>query len=197
MKEGIKKEIIDRTSDAIKQPLYQVADKFAKPVISLYLIQNDLKEILDCLINAEIYIDKDNLLVSSLWKNAIITYGKIFAKSDDGFTSLEKSDCIPEIHTETHDKLISLRNSYIAHRGNNEVENSMLLTYQKQENGIVRFQYTIPTAIQVGHLIGEIQKVKNLITYLEENIEIKLNKKLKGIDNLLWKEIEKVKLLKS
>jgi hypothetical protein len=190
MKDGIEKEIIERTKQEIKQPLYQVTDKFAKPTISLYLIQTDLEQINDCLTKAESYLNKDDLLVISLWKNAVVTYGKIFAKSNDGFTSLEKSDCISEKHLEIHDELISLRNSFIAHRGNNGVENSMLMAYEKRENGFISFEYTIPTAMQIGHLINDIELIKDLISELKTIVENKLNKKLKGIDTLLWKELE-------
>lgn len=197
MKEGIEKEIINRTKQEIKEPLYQITDKFAKPAISLFLIQSDLKEITDCLTKAESYINQDNFLVSALWKNAIIIYGKIFAKSNDGFTSLEKSDCISEKYSKTHDELISLRNSFTAHRGKNEVENSMLLTYEKRENGFINFEYVIPTAIQIGHLISDIDMVKDLLSGLEKTVEKKLNKKLKGINTLLWKELEKAGKLKT
>jgi uncharacterized protein YutE (UPF0331/DUF86 family) len=196
MKERIDKEIVRRTKEEIKQPLYQITDKFAKPAISLYLIQNDIEEIANCITKAEGYIDKDELLVSSLWKNAVVTYGKIFAKSDDGFTSLEKSDCISEKYLEIHNKLIALRNSFIAHRGENEVENSMLLTYEKRENGFISFEYTIPTAMKIGHLINDIELVKSLISELKTKVENKLNKKLKGIDTLLWKELEKAGKIK-
>lgn len=196
MKDGIEKEIVRRTKEEIKKPLYQITDKFAKPAISLYLIQNDLTLIANCLTKAESYVDKDELLVSSLWKNAVVTYGKIFAKSDDGFTSLEKSDCISDKYLKVHNELISLRNSFIAHRGDNEVENSMLLTYEKRENGLVNFEYTIPTAIQIGHLINDIDVIKDLISELKTIVENKLNKKLKGIDTLLWKELEKAGKLK-
>jgi hypothetical protein len=196
MKKGIEKEIIKRVKQEINQPLYQITDKLAKPAISLFLIQNDLQEIRDCLKEVENYVDKNNLLVKALWKNAVISYGKIFAKSDDGFTSLEKLDCISEKYEKIHDKLISLRNSFIAHRGYNEVENSMLLTYEKRENGLISFEYTIPTAIQVGHLISEIDIVKELILELSKLVEKKLHKKLKGIDTILWKELEEARKLK-
>ena len=196
MKDGIEKEIVRRTKEEIKKPLYQITDKFAKPAISLYLIQNDLIQISDCITKVESYVDKDDLLVSSLWKNAVVTYGKIFAKSDDGFTSLEKSDCISDKYLKIHNELISLRNSFIAHRGDNEVENSMLLTYEIRENGFVNFEYTIPTAIQIGHLINDIDVVKDLISELKTIVENKLTKKLKGIDTLLWKELEKAGKLK-
>lgn len=197
MKEGIEKELIERAKLEVKEPIYQIIDKFSRPAISLYLIQNDLKEIGECLTKAEKYIGKDNLLVTALWKSAIVTYGKIFTKSDDGFTSLEKKDCIIEEFSTLHEELILLRNSFTAHRGKNEIENSMMFTYEKRENDSVSFEYIIPTALKVGHLISEIDKVKELIIELEKIVEQKLNKKLKGIDNMLWKELEKLGKIKT
>jgi hypothetical protein len=189
MKEDIEKEIVERTEKEIKKPLFQITNKFAKPAISLYLIQTDLEQITDCLTKAEGYVNQEDLLVSSLWKNVVVTYGKIFAKSDDGFTSLEKSDCISEKYLEIHNELIRLRNSFVAHRGDNEVENGMLLVYQKQENGFISFEYTIPTAVRIGRLVNSIDLIKDLISELKTTVEKKLNKKLIGIDSLLWKEL--------
>lgn len=196
MKEGIEKEIVSWAKEEIKQPFYRITDKFAKPAISLYLIQSDLEEISNCITKAEGFIDKDELLLRSVWKNAVVTYGKIFAKSKDGFTSLEKSDCISEKYLDIHNELIALRNSFIAHRGDNEVENSMLLAYEQKENGFVGFEYTITTATQIGHLTNDIELIKGLISDLKIIVENKLNKKLKGIDTLLWMELVKAGTVK-
>lgn len=197
MQKEIKRFIVNQAKKEIKKPLYQISDRFAKPVISLYLIKNDLDEIMYCLNRVGDYIDKENELVSALWKNAIVTYGKIFTKSDDGYTSLEKKDCINNDKIELHDELIRLRNSYIAHRGNNDIENCLLLMYEKRENGHVSFEFTIPTAIQIGHIVKEIDDVKELINDLHNKVDVKLHKKLSDIDKMLWNKLFDKGIVKS
>lgn len=153
----------------------------------LYLIQNDLKEILDCLRQIEKPNKKNSIVISALWKNVIISYAKKFTKSDDGYSSLEKRDCIKHDQLELHEKIMNLRNSFIAHRGENDIEKSLLLLYEEErENGQITLEFVIKWAFKVSHLIDEI---KQLVGDLMQIVETKLRKKIEGMDTRLMKEL--------
>ena len=125
----------------------------------LYLIQNDLKEISDCLRQIEKPNKKNSIVISALWKHVIISYAKNFTKSDEGYSSMEKRDCIKHDQIELHEKIMNLKNSFIAHRGENNIENSLLLLYEeKRENGQITLGFVIKLAFKGSHLIDEIKQ---------------------------------------
>ena len=55
-------------------------------------------------------------LIKSLWFSAIVLYGKCYASAEGRKVKLERSN-LPDEHLEIHDKIITLRNTIVAHAG--------------------------------------------------------------------------------
>lgn len=165
----------------------------AIPLISLHLIQLDIVKAIESIKKTIILfklksVEVDDLIISSLWMQAVSCYAKAFTKSEDGFSKLEaqfyfKSDRALNIHEE----LMTLRNSYIAHRGNNEFEKSLFVVSIDKSN--ITRTYIFPTILKKGHYFKNYKSKLKHLEHLEKVINNQLQKKLKAIDSIIVKNI--------
>ncbi|OBW39568.1 hypothetical protein AB670_04109 [Chryseobacterium sp. MOF25P] len=193
MNEELNKEIIKKYNELNRRQHIRISDKFAKRAISFKLILIDLDTILDCFEIITTSQNKEELVLNSVWNNIIITYGKIFTKSKNGFTSLVEQHCIKTEYKNIHNELRDLRNKFIAHREDNEIENCLLLVAENRNNGKVGFEYHLPVVVQASPLIKDLNLLKDLILDLKNYANARLQESLKKIDDRLWSEIEKIK----
>ncbi|MGG7437384.1 hypothetical protein ACQ7CU_04815 [Chryseobacterium arthrosphaerae] len=193
MGEELNKEIIRQYNQINKQQHLRISDKYSKRATSLKLIIIDLHTILECLDRIRQTEKQDEIILNSLWNNLIVTYGKIFTKSKNGFTSLVKNQIIKSEYEKIHDELIDLRNKFVAHREDNEIENALLLISEYRNNGNVAFAYHLPVVMQTSSPIKDLELLYNLINDLEKTINEKIYENLKKIDDKLWEEIREIR----
>jgi hypothetical protein len=108
---------------------YEIPADRAKKIISWYLISKDIQEMIDCMTPATVFgkVKKVNpLLITGMWEKLLITYGKIFSASKDGYSTLNIK-FVDNCDLVLHNKLIGIRNSYLAHRGKNDYEHYTLI----------------------------------------------------------------------
>src|SRR5437868_15366020 len=100
MEEELKKKLLKLfIKKGDKRKIYEVIPERAKPLTSLYLISQDLNVVLQSIQKAERLsriksIKIDQLIIAALYEKAIMTYGKVFLKSEDGFSKLEVKEYI-------------------------------------------------------------------------------------------------------
>ncbi|MNY09864.1 hypothetical protein D3C86_1428050 [compost metagenome] len=135
----------------------------------------------------------DEIIINSLWNNAIVTYGKIFTRSKNGFASLVMKQCIKDEFVDIHSEVIDLRNQFVAHREENEMETGVLLVGQHKKNGFVGFEYHLPVVMKNASPIKDILIFKRLINDLENYVNERLIENLQKIDERLWAEISDIK----
>jgi hypothetical protein len=97
---------------------YVIPMDLAKPILNYQSIRHDLtvsKEAAIILMQPNL----DQTIMSSLWHSIIILYGKCFVSSKNS-VKLESSSCFSQGHTKllkTHNDLMELRHTFVAHRG--------------------------------------------------------------------------------
>jgi len=162
---------------------YEIDNVIAKPIISLHLILLDIEEMIGCMDNI-ILLGKvknaNNLIVSALWEKAIISYGKIFSKSNDGFSSIESSTYFKnDGDIMRHNMIIDTRNNYIAHRGYNDFEyNIMVLDVVGTEEECY-MEFSVPSLRKVGDYFNPntVRKhFRNLSKKVKRQLALKRNK---------------------
>ena len=190
----IKDKIIELVKEQEKRQIFEVDMKLAKPIISLWLIQTDIEQIIDTVKKVVTLskLDKikvDEIVISGLWQKTIVTYGKLFTKSEDGFSTLEQSEYIKTIEDKNlHDKLMDIRHSYIAHRGLSDFENCLLLAILDKTEENCSFEYTFPSANRIGNYLkdDEIQIMLNFLNRLHKMVYDKLQAKISKLDKKIW-----------
>jgi len=110
----------------------------------------------------------------------IISYGKIFSKSNDGFSTLEATFYFKEEKDKLlHQKIINIRNSYIAHRGYNDFEYNTFLLDLVGTDQKCYVEISAPGLKKVGHFIEPIimrRYLKNLYKKVIRQLALKRDK---------------------
>jgi|GEM_PF-4809288 len=194
---NIKDNILKIVSGYDKQRKFVVNEQLSKQARCYWLIYHDIEIIEECL-NEIISIDEDSnqdLIVSALWQMAIMTYGKIFTNSEDGFIKLEYKIYIKdESFLNLHGHLIKLRNSFIAHRGENSFEKTLLIASLEQTNERSYFDYSFPTALKTGNYLDkdEMKVFMLLLNSLKEQLGTIIKIKVQKLDNFLRKKMKEL-----
>lgn len=196
--EELEKKIIKSFRGNDKRELFIVNERLSKKACSYALILIDIEIIETCLEKVIELIDKNetqDIITSALWQRAIMTYGKIFTNSKDGFTRLEYDKIISdEKQLELHHKLIDIRNSFIAHRGKNDFEKTLLVaTLNKTKEGCF-FEYSFPTALLIGHYLSEeeLLTLKSLLRTLNDKVNAIAIDKVDRVDRFLHLQINNI-----
>lgn len=162
----------------------------AKKSVSYMLIREDLlfiREACTRLIDCKMAEHQDKLLITALWQSIIVTYGKCFTENDGGFSRLTKDIIKSNQFCDTHDRLMDLRHSFVAHRDDSEKE--MGFIYMRlPANGELTNQteFRIQSSKQWSPGIEEAQQYLELFDSLIEAVMEKINKQTqKAHDALL------------
>jgi len=157
---------------------YEYTGKKRKPIISLYLIAQDLAEIMGWLQSAILFGKIKNApqpTISLLWEKIIISYGKNFTQSDDGFSKLEASAYFEEVDELIfHNEIMTARNSYVAHRGHNDFEYHTLLVSLAGTEEKCYVEISVPTLKKTGHYFDP-QKMRKYLKALSKKVIIGLH----------------------
>jgi hypothetical protein len=165
---------------------YEIPTDQAKKLISWYLISKDIQEMMDCMSLATTFgkVKKvDPLLISGMWEKLLITYGKIFSASKDGYTTLNVK-FVDNDDLVLHHKLIAIRNSYLAHRGENDYEHHTLIASLAGTETNCKIEFLVPEVKMIGHYENPVlvrqylkrlkKKVDKQLTFKREKLEQEL-----------------------
>lgn len=151
--------------------------KFSKDCLSI-LLAKDIEHI--SIIQPDVRPPEELTIVFSLLKSAIISYGRTFNTSEANRVQLHAQifKCIDD--TNTHNEIIALRNSYIAHAGISEfekIETRVSLDPERQKNP--QIYSTIRYAI--NFVPDKLKKYIDLINKVLIYVQNQLDKKGKTI----------------
>lgn len=173
-----------------------VPSSMSKQITSYMLIREDL---LFVKTNAQLLLDskkkrpRNEHTEETLWYSLIILYGRCFSNATKGQkVKLDKKDFfnISDEVLITHNKIIDIRNNFIAHRGDNE--NEIPIVYVKIPRGEIPEEYNVEFEIVSTRYVTEssrfLEQIINLVHFLIPKIKIKIDKcgerLKKGISNL-------------
>ena len=169
---------------------YEVPPDQAKKLISWYLISKDIQEMIDCMTLATAFGKIKNLnplLISGVWEKLLITYGKIFSASKDGYTTLnvkfvDNGDLV------RHNKLIAIRNSYLAHRGENDFEHHTLIASVAGTEVNCKIEFLVPEVKIIGHYENPVL-VRQYLKRLKKKVEKQLAYKKEKLERTLYADL--------
>ena len=182
-----------------------VPTSMSKQITSYMLIREDL---LFVKTNAQLLLDskkkrpRNEHTEETLWYSLIILYGRCFSNATKGQkVKLDKEDFFninDEILLITHNKIIEIRNNFIAHRGDNE--NEIPIVYVKIPRGEIPEEYNVEFEIVSTRYVTEsslfLEQIIDLVDFLIPKVKTKIDKcgerLKKGIFNL---DIELLKKL--
>lgn len=198
MNQELEKQVLDIIKSETDAQLWTIGEdaKLRMPIISYQLIINDLQIAVDSIKKAVILTEKfeklDDLIVSALWTQAIMRYSRCFKKSDDGYSSLEPEKYIVSNRSKTfHSTLISIRDSFLAHRGKNDFEHHMVVaTLLKKSKRSYQFNFQVPSLHIQGHFIKNHKSIIKHIETLQRRVSFTLDKKCRALDRIVWNEIK-------
>jgi hypothetical protein len=193
MKEEFEKALLKATKRNDGSLRFKVVDQKAKPIISLWLISQDIVEMIACLdrmVKVQKIKEIDKLIPTSLWEKMIVSYGKIFSNSNSGFSKIEAKHYFTSARSvDIHKKLIDIRNSYLAHRGYNEYEYSIMVMDLVEKSGKNSFEFSFPSLKQIGHYNKNHKSILRHLKMLRKQVEKNLNGKIKKLQNFILDEI--------
>jgi hypothetical protein len=126
------------------------------------------------------------VLANAMFKNSILSYAKCFSSSGTGKISIDANEIFknnPTFRT-LHNKLMEMRNKYIAHNDNNDFEFAMVL--QKKEANEITLSHTVTYETPVA----DFEKYFKLFDYCTNFIIEQVNKKADKIEKRLGTKIK-------
>lgn len=128
-------------------------------------------------------------IMTALWKSGIVTYGKCFTNSNDGQSKLEIKDCFidHEYFIGIHNSLISIRNGFIAHRGDNEFEDTVMIMKvdPKNPNDTTYDMKSFRAGTSSFHNLVD---YLNVIEHLQQYVELRNQKQIQKIHDRIYSD---------
>lgn len=174
-----------------------VPSSMSKQITSYMLIREDLlfvKKNAQLLLDSKKQTPRNEHTEETLWYSLIIIYGRCFSNATKGQkVKLDKEGFFnksDETLLVTHNKIIDIRNNFIAHRGDNE--NEIPIVYLKIPRGEISEDYGMEFEIVSTRYVTEnslfLEQTINLCDFLLPKVKLKIDKcgeKIKkGISNL-------------
>lgn len=148
---------------------------------------------------ARLYIERTEQLahphlmqtIEEIWgvllafRGAIISYAKCFTKTGPGKIKLEERDVFagrPEL-VDRHRRIIDLRNKYVAHSDDNEMESTSIEPMETQTELVIRLQYG------VSFPFDRMYELRELIKHLDGHVADGLEKLVRRIERQIGKPV--------
>jgi hypothetical protein len=119
------------------------------------------------------------------FRGAIISYAKCFAKAGPGKIKLEEKYVFankPEL-VDQHRRIMNLRNQYVAHSDNNEMERTSIETIDTADELVIHLQYGL------SFPFDRMYELRELLKHLDGHVADGLGKHVKGIERKIGKPI--------
>lgn len=125
------------------------------------------------------------LVAQSLFRTAIICYGKCFASAGAGRITLDKKQVFKgekELRV-AHEHMIDIRNSFAAHNDNNNIDIAVIATKENTREILIKHTYTLATPL------NEYNNYRSVISHCSEYVVLGINKYLDRLQRDLGKTI--------
>jgi hypothetical protein len=119
------------------------------------------------------------------FRGAIISYAKCFAKTGSGKIKLEVKEVFvnrPEL-VDKHRRIMDLRNKYVAHSDDNEMESTAIEPVDTPTELVIRLDY------EVSFSFDRMYELRELIKYLDGHVADGLEKHVKRIERQIGKPV--------
>jgi hypothetical protein len=119
------------------------------------------------------------------FRGAIIAYAKCFASAGKGKIRLEKATVFaanPELMAQ-HQRIIDLRNKYVAHSDDNEMERTSIDTSDTPSELVIRLSY------EVSFPFDRMYELRELIKHLDQYVADGLGRHVKAIERQIGKPV--------
>lgn len=129
---------------------------------------------------------EESILAHGMFKNFILSYSKCFSSKGKTKISLDPNEIFSsrkDLKT-VHEKIMKARNSYVAHNDENEYDISIAMTHESQNEITLAQTYTIMTPL------SDYKDFRETLEYCEEQVTIKVNKKVDKIQASVGKIIK-------
>jgi hypothetical protein len=191
----LKNKIIKAAYPSLENCIMEVSNelKLSKPTITLQLILNDINKALNSIekaVKLSQINNIDDLIITGLWQQAIMSYCRCFRNSEDGFSTLNPKLYLKSLRAyKIHADMMTIRDSYIAHRGNNEFENVVFLTKPSYKNGKYYFEFSILSANRQGHYFSSYKTIVKHMLMIRKKVEKRLKLKIKIVNKVISDKI--------
>lgn len=183
---------------------YAVPNIFSRKLGSLMLIREDIllaKDAVNKLIGfKQQRIDNpetqpDEIIESSLWYSTIIQYGHCYTENKGGHSRLEVNEIFTlpadQTHKDTHDEIMDLRHSFIAHRDDTEYEQAVVVMQVPKAGGDDEtIGFKIKAAKTFSPSIESLNKYIQLFDFLLPKIGDKIQKQADKTRDGLFKNLD-------
>ena len=119
------------------------------------------------------------------FRGAIISYAKCFAATGPGKIKLDEKEVFakrPEL-VDKHRRIMDLRNKYVAHSDDNEMESTSFEPIDTATELIIRLEYG------VSFPFDRMYELRGLIKHLDGHVADGFEKKVKGIERKIGKPV--------
>ena len=183
---------------------YAVPNIFSKKLGSLMLIREDIllaKDAVNKLIEFkqqridEPQTQPDEIIESSLWYSTIIQYGHCYTENKGGHSRLEVNEIFTlpadQAHKDTHDEIMELRHSFVAHRDDTEYEQAVVVMQVPKAGGDDdKIRFGIKSAKTFSPSIDNLSNYIQLFDFLLPKIDEKIQKQADKTRDGLFKNLD-------
>jgi hypothetical protein len=119
------------------------------------------------------------------FRGAIISYAKCFAKAGSGKIKLEEKNVFAKRQelVDQHRRIMDLRNQYVAHSDDNEMESTSIEPIETPTELVIRLQYGL------SFPFDRMYELRELIKHLDGHVADGLEKHVKGIERQTGKPV--------
>ena len=180
--------LLEKIKDLDKDYFKVIVPTILSKTLSTYMLMQEdflfVKQNAELLVNCKKINPRNEHLEENLWYSLISLYGRCFTNAahskkpnlsiNDVFKGLAETNII----LQTHLKLFEIRNTFIAHRGDNGNEYPIVyLKIPKNKNEYDDdFSFEIVSNRYSTESVEFLNNVSNLIDFVLKNIEIKIQK---------------------
>jgi hypothetical protein len=119
------------------------------------------------------------------FRGALIAYAKCFVRTGSGKIKLEEKTVFakrPEL-IDPHRRIMDLRNTYVAHSDDNEMESTSMEPIDTPSELVIRLQYGL------SFPFDRMYELRELIRHLDAHVANGLRKHVKGIEQRIGKSV--------
>ena len=183
---------------------YELPNPINKRLRTLASMASDLTFVVNAM-NELIKITKhsleNNVVKTALWQSSVIIYCKCFSDSSkNGHSKLESKDCfkLENDLLAIHVDVFRVRNNFIAHRGENEYEQSIAFFTQPKKDSIeqIASQFKVKSLRANNLSIDNLENYLKLFVFIENHVQEKINIQCKKIYKMLKEKYSQEEILK-
>lgn len=175
---------------------YAIPHIFSRKLASLGIIREDIlfvKSAFEQLQEAKNNKSLGNVITASLFYAAVSQYGRCFNENRGGNSKLEPSDLFSEQDTElseAHREIMSARNSFVAHRDDNDYEQAVVIIDIPLDEKIDGTYFRVKSLKTMSPSPEKLLSYLKLCDFIIEKVESKFEKQAYKTKESLFKNLE-------